>query len=182
MALSDYESPTFLGQKDTYMAGLTLPQLLASITLGGIWFLFCLLLPYGIVVKLAVAGALTGLTVLLLFGRIAGMSVPVYMGLSLMRMFVKPGWEDQAVDAVAGDPDWLALREWRAERAELARRSGKKRGLLAGMPGKGKQALAEAAPAERRSELSTDLEKGVSDMSMALESNVRDAVRTLVKG
>ena len=182
MALPDYESPTFLGQKDTYMVGLTLPQLLASLTLGGVWFLFCLLLPYGMVVKLGAAGALTGLTVLLLFGRLAGMSVPGYLALSLARSFHKPGWEDLAEDAVAGDPDWLALREWRAERAELARAAGKRRGMFSFLRGRGRQALEEVAPAERRSEVAVDLEKGVSDMSMALESNVRDAVRTLVKG
>ena len=34
MPLSTYDCPTFLGQKDKYLAGLSLPQLMASIGMG----------------------------------------------------------------------------------------------------------------------------------------------------
>ena len=38
MSLGSYDSPTFLGQKDKYMLGLSLPELMVSMGIGAFWF------------------------------------------------------------------------------------------------------------------------------------------------
>lgn len=181
MAIPSYESPTFLGQKDAYLAGLTLPQLMASIVIGGLWFMVAFLFPYGMIGRLIIAGGLTGLSVILLFARVAGMNIPMFLGLSLLRVFVKPGFEERAEHLIDGDPDWVELRLWNAERAERAKLAGSKRSMFAGLPGRGKKA-ASLVTEQQRQEVKTDLEKGVSDASMAVEQGVRDAVRSFMKG
>ena len=43
--LGAYDSPTFLGQKDRYMMGLSLPELIIAMVIAGGWFLVTLALP-----------------------------------------------------------------------------------------------------------------------------------------
>ena len=48
MALGSYDSPTFLGQKDKYLMGLSLPELLMAMGVAFGWFLVTLFFPISI--------------------------------------------------------------------------------------------------------------------------------------
>ena len=76
MNLDYYDSPTFLGQKDKYLLGLSLPELMVAMAIGGGWFFVMLLVPLGMMFRLLLSSPLTGMSMLLLFVRISGLSIP----------------------------------------------------------------------------------------------------------
>ena len=119
MPLSSYDSPTFLGQKDKYLVGLTLPQLMLSMGVGGLWFLFTLLLPYTMLVKLMVMIPATAVTVALLFVRIWGLSVPMLVALAIQRMMSKPMYEEFRELLILGAPEWVEEQREKAGRGGL---------------------------------------------------------------
>ena len=47
MDMGSYDSPTFLGQKDKYLMGLSLPQLMVAAVVGVFWFLVSLMFGRG---------------------------------------------------------------------------------------------------------------------------------------
>ncbi len=174
MSLPNYESPTFLSQKDVYLAGLSLPQLMMLLLLAGGCFLFTLLLPYGMVVKLGVTAVLTVLSGVLLFGKVSGLSIPKYALLSLVRIFVRPGFEERVEFLVAGDAPWLLAQERRA--TAQATRAERARGKVA-------QSKAALGRSERQqAELKAEANKSVSAASMAVEQNAKGLIRSIFKG
>ena len=174
MPLSVYDCPTFLGQKDKYLAGLSLPQLMAGIGVGFVWFLISFLMPYSVIVRMMVVLPVTGATMALMFVRVAGLSVPMYLILGLQRMLSKPSYEAMGSLVVWGDEEWLEGQRMKAE----ARRSSKSRRLIPF----GKNRIDKVDLEARKSEMHAEVDRQVAEGSMAMESWVRDGVRTLVKG
>ena len=84
MPLGSYDSPTFLGQKDKYMLGLSLPQLMVAVGVIFFWFLVSLAFPYTTQVRLAIMTPLSSVTLALIFVRISGLSIPAYLGLTVL--------------------------------------------------------------------------------------------------
>ena len=174
MSLPNYESPTFLSQKDVYLAGLSLPQLMMLLMLAGVCFLFTLMLPYGMVVKLGVTVALTVVSGVLLFGKVSGLSIPKYAFLSLVRMVIKPGFEERVDFLVAGDAAWLLAQEKR----ETARVTHAERARA--KVAKGKNVVAKSE--RQQAELKAEVNKSVSATSMAVEQNAKGLLRSIFKG
>ena len=85
-----YDSPTFLSQKDKYMAGLTLPQLMVCMVIAVFVFALTLMLPFGFLVRLMFVIPGTGLGAFLAFGKIFGLSVPMFSITAILFPFRSP--------------------------------------------------------------------------------------------
>ena len=156
MPLSSYDSPTFLGQKDKYLVGLTLPQLMLSMAVGGLWFLFTLMLPYSMLVKLMVMVPATAVTMSLLFVRVWGLSIPMLVALSVQRLGSKPMYEEFRELIILGAPEWV----------EEQREKANRRGLLGFLRRRRAQARdpdVEARVAEVKAELDRQVTEGPPD-------------------
>ena len=167
MALGSYDSPTFLGQKDKYLMGLSLPELMMAMGVGFGWFLITLLLPFSTIMRLVVLLPLTGFSMALLFVRISGLSIPMFLMLALMRMFSKPSYEETSVLMLNGQSEWLESQE--------------QKGSKFGSMRKRKQKILSDNEA-RQAEMKAELDKQVTEGAAAAEGWIRDGIRTLVKG
>ena len=168
MSAGSYDSPTFLGQKDKYLMGLSLPQLMMAVGVGFGWFLVTLLFPYSTPVRLLMMVPMTGVSMALMFVRICGLSIPVYLLLTVVRMFSKPSYEDVRELVLDGRPEWLEAERQRAERSGMGSRIQRQR--------------ARAELDARGAELRAEVDKQVTEGAVAAEQWVRDGVRTLMKG
>ena len=81
--MGSYDSPTFLGQKDKYLMGLSLPQLMVAIGVAAWWFFVSLTFPYSTVTRILIMVPLTGASLALLFARISGLTVPMFVLLAI---------------------------------------------------------------------------------------------------
>ena len=171
MSLGSYDSPTFLGQKDKYMLGLSLPELMVSMSIGAFWFFLMFLIPVGFLIRAAIALPLTGASMSLLFVRIAGLSIPGYLLLSLVRVFRRPSYEE-VQEFVLGDrpPGWTL--NVRRERRIL---------VSLGLVRKGRK-VAASVPEAQRAEIRAEMDRQVTETAAEAESWARDAIRSLVKG
>ena len=170
MAIGSYDSPTFLGQKDKYMLGLSLPQLMGAVGVGFCWFLVTLLFPYSTPVRMAMMAPLTGVTLALLFVRIVGLTIPVFLILSFLRLFSKPSYEETREFLLDGRPEWLEAERLKMERGSR-KRSRRQR-----------EPAPELGLGAKQAELRAEVDKQVTAGAVAAEQWVRDGVRVLMKG
>ena len=169
----DYDSPTFLSQKDKYFMGLSMVQMLGVVATGGIMFVFSLMLPFGLIWRIScvVAGTI-GVSVLV-FGRVAGLSLPNYlvlMGLSPLRRTV---YEEDPEVLVAGSSDFLMALEEKEARAKKDR--GENDGWLA----RGRELATSEDNEQRRNEMKAELNKGMVEGVQSLEGMVKDGFKSL---
>ena len=115
MALAPYESPTFLDEKDVYLIGLSLPQILILVGIALFWFLVCKIMPWSLWVQLIGTGVGTLVSGIMVFGRLSGMMIPLFLGLLVLRLFVKPMYEESEEGVVLGNARWLAGQQRRVE-------------------------------------------------------------------
>lgn len=169
MALSSYESPTFLGQKDKYMAGLSLPQLMGMVGIGVFIFVVTLLLPFGFVWRLALVVPLTAVVGMLVFARISGLSIPSFLLHSVVRAFSRPVYEEHQQLLVRGAVVW-------AEAQAQKRASGVRGRLRRG------RAVTDSMEMEQRArEARAEFDSKVMEGAVATEQAIRDGIRTLMK-
>ena len=169
--LGSYDSPTFLGQKDKYLVGLSLPELMLSMVIGLVWFLLTFMIPAGLVVRVLLAVPMTGLTMMFIFMRIFGMPIPVFLLLSLVRLFQHPSYEEGIDFLLQGSPEWLELQRQNVERGSRFR----------GLMRKGRRAV-DSVPEARRAEVRAEMDRQVTETAVAAEGWARDAVRSLFAG
>ena len=168
--LGAYDSPTFLGQKDRYMMGLSLPELIIAMVIAGGWFLVTLALPGGVLVRLLVVLPLTGISVAFLFARISGLSIPMYLLLSVLRIFRRPSFEESREILIEGQSAWLELRRQQQE-------GGRSRfGFLR----RGKKAV--TIPEAQQAELKADMDRQITEGAVAAEQWAMDAIRSIARG
>ena len=172
MSMHFYDSPTFLNQKDKYLAGLSLPQLMVAGGVAFFWFLISLALPFSTLIRILVVIPLTGFTLTMLFARISGLSIPMYLALALLRTFKRPRFEETAECVVNGRSDWLETERLRADRPGLFSRVRRRRRVVSQDPDiQGRQA-----------ELQAELDKQIVTGSVAVEQWGRDAIRAFFRG
>ena len=171
VSLGSYDSPTFLGQKDKYMLGLSLPELMVSMAIGAFWFFLMFLIPVGFLIRILISLPLTGASMSLLFVRISGLSIPGYLLLSLVRLFRRPSYEEAQEFVLGGAPAWL----------DLERQKGEKNSRFFGLVRKGRRAAA-SVPEAQRAEMRAEMDRQVAETAAGAESWARDAIRSLVKG
>ena len=169
--LGAYDSPTFLGQKDRYMLGLSLPELIIAIVVAGGWFVVSLPFSVGILVRLLVVLPLTGISVAFLFARISGLSIPMYLLLSLLRMFRRPSFEESREILLEGGSAWLELRRQQQQGGSRSR---------FGFLRRGKKAV--ALPEARQAELKADMDRQITEGAVAAEQWAMDAIRSIARG
>ena len=170
--MGSYDSPTFLGQKDKYLMGLSLPQLMVAIGVAAWWFFITLTFPYSMVTRLLIMVPLTGVSLTLLFARISGLAIPIFVLLSIKGLFSRPSFEEVDALVMNGDPDWVIMQRQKASGGG---------GFLARIKGK-RSALNTLEAQSKQSELRADVDKQVVETSKAAEQWVRDGVNTLIKG
>ena len=171
MNIGPYDSPTFLNQKDKYMLGLSLPEMIIAMAVAGGWFIVLLFFPLGMVTRLILVLPCTGTTMAFLFMRISGLTIPMYILLSILRIFRRPSFEEVQDYVVRGEPAWLELQRQRAEGG------GSRLGFL----GRGRK-LAASVPEARQAELKAEMDKQVTEGAVAMEHWARDAVNSVLKG
>ena len=170
MALGSYDSPTFLGQKDKYIMGLSLPELMMALGVGFAWFLVSLLMPFSTIMRMMVLAPVILSSLILMFVRISGLTIPMFLILSVVRSFNKPSFEETQELVLTGPAEWLKNQE-------------KKKGGLAKLGSAVKDKADEVVGDEsRQAEVKAEVDKNVTEAAMAAEQWVRDGVRTLVKG
>lgn len=167
MALSSYESPTFLATKDKYMLGLSLPQLMVMLAMGLFIFVVTLLLPFSFVWRLALVVPLTAVSGVLVFGRVSGLSIPSLAFHSVVRAFSRPVYEEHQQLLVKGAVVWV----------EAQRREGRAFGWLR----RGKGAASGLEMEQRARELRAEFDGRMVDGTVAAEQAIRDGIRTLMK-
>lgn len=111
MPLDTYDSPTFLGSKDKYLLGLSLPELFTVIAVAISWLVASLMLPYGTLVRIIVAGVATLVTSFLIFARVYGLSTPMCVFYIVKGLFVKPSYEEMRELLLGGNLVWLEQQE-----------------------------------------------------------------------
>ena len=169
MHLEPYDSPTFLTQKDKYMFGLSLPELVVALVVAGVWFLILLAIPIGAMFRIGLVVPTTGLTLVIFFVKISGLSIPKFIFLSLLRMFRRPSFEETRQVLLWGESSWLELQRQRST-------GGSRFGFLK----RGRSAV--AIPEARQAELKADLDRQVTEGAVAAEQMARDALRAFMKG
>ena len=173
MDLGSYDSPTFLGQRDKYLMGLSLPQLMVAAVVGVFWFLVSLAFGGGMLVRMSVTGTFTLVTLLILFVRLSGLSIPMYVVLSIQRVFVKPSYEDVGALVLEGQPEWLDAKRQRAgRRSRLPFRRKGKRG----------EVVDRDKVTQRRAELQAEVDKQVVEGATVAEQFIRDGIRMITRG
>lgn len=176
-----YDSPTFLGQKDIYLVGLTLIQLLGLVGIGFMTFLMLMLFPMSTVVRLILVLPLTGASGFLLFGKIAGLSVPVYAVSALASPFRRVVYEETLSQSLDGTEAWLRQQQIRAAGAGEKKRGRLGFGRLSRLRGKAGEA-AEAAGGQQGLEARAEVEKGLVEGSVAAQQWVREGVSAIFRG
>ena len=163
-----YDSPTFLGRKDKYLMGLSLPQLMILIGVGFTGFVFTLLLPVGMMMRFAILAPATGVAGILFFGRIAGLSIPMYFLKALSYMFSKPVYEEHKFLLLNGAPVWLEAQQ-------------QPRGLMRFLR-RGRRPADSLEMQDKAAQMRAEFDSKVVEGSVATEQFVRDAARTLLRG
>ena len=167
--LGSYDSPTFLSQKDKYLMGLSLPELLLSMGVAFTWFIISLLLPYGTITRLFLMAPVTVINLILIFGRISGLTIPAYVFLSIVRSFARPSFEETGDLLLGGQSAWIESQRQKSEKSGFLPFVRKKRSVV--MPDDIRQA-----------ELKAEMDKQITEGAVAAEGWVRDGFRTLMKG
>lgn len=172
-----YDSPTFLSQKDKYLLGLTLPQLMACMVIALFAFLISLSLPSGFALRLAFVVPATFLGSFLAFGRVYGLSIPAFLFTALTFPLRSPVYEAFQTSLLRGDLVWLARRA-----AAAAAREPKG---VKGLRSRAGQLSAAAGSYEAQSykaELKSETGAKVDEGARSLERFVRDGIRSVFKG
>ena len=171
MELGPYDSPTFLTQKDKYVMGLSLPELMMAMGVAGGWFILSLMIPVNMMIRFAIVTPITVVSLMVLFVRISGLSIPKFLLLSILRMFRKPSFEESRELLLRGQSAWLELQRVRQESSGRSKFAFLKRS---------KKAL--EIPEARQAELKADLDRQVTEGAVAAEQWARDALRSITRG
>ena len=171
MSLDSYDSPTFLGQKDKHMLGLTLPQVMISAGLAGLWFLVLLAFPMATMMRLSIFLPVQGVIMAFLFARVAGLSFPMYLLLAFQALFSRPQFEVDAERLINGLPEWRdphLNQGFRGRTMEMIRHQKRRQG--------------DVVVVEKRSEMEAEVNRQISDGAMATKEWAQDSLKALLKG
>ena len=174
MNMDSYDSPTFLSQKDVYIFGLSLMQMMAAVGIAGFWFLMGLMTPYSTMIRLILTVVLSMASFVVVFVQVSGLSLPTFVFLLLVRSFIKPGYESPRSYIEEGDVNWART----LERAEAGHEKKSRFGFLKFWA----KGVDEDKVGMAKREMEAEVSRQVNESGKAVESAVRDGVRALVKG
>lgn len=168
MPLDSYESPTFLGSKDKYLLGLSLPELFTVIAVAITWLVLSFMLPYGTLVRFIAAGVATVISSVLIFARVYGLSIPMCVFYFLKGLFVKPSYEEMRELLIGGNLVWLEQQEQSGKWYHFSFFRKKKSQYLDSEQGQ-----------TVRMEVQAEVSRSVNDSAVAVERGFRDAVKAI---
>lgn len=171
-----YDSPTFLSQKDKYFMGLSMVQMLGVVVIAFVVFFLSLTFPGGMWMRVIVVAVGTLVVSVLVFGRIAGLSIPGFVFLMVTSPMRRTVYEEDSEVLLAGSSEFLAALE--AKEAREGRGEPRGDGWLA----RGRELVTGEETAERRGEIRADLEKGMVEGAQSLEGMLKDGIRSIKGG
>lgn len=169
----EYDSPTFLSQKDKYFMGLSMVQMLGIVAIAGMTFMFSLMLPMGILMRVVLVVVVTVGLGVMVFGRIAGLSVPNYLVLMALSPLRRTVYEEDPEILVAGSSEFLLALEEKEARAK------RDRGESDGWVARTREFATSDETAQRRNELKAEVNKGMVEGAQSLEGMVKEGLRNL---
>ena len=172
-----YDSPTFLGQKDKYLFGLTLVQLMMLLAVGFLIFMLSLALPFEFMKRMLLVIPATGGMAVLMFVRLAGLSIPAYVYSSILGLLRQPSYEVKKELVLSGEPGWVEAHNQRS-----GSRMGPRRRVAAEVKVPEEEIEDEFDFEARKVEIQAEIDKQVTAGAVAAEQWVREGVRTLFKG
>ena len=176
--LAPYDSPTHLGQKDKYMMGFSLPELIVCFLIFGVSFGICMALPYNILIQCGIAIPMGAISVFLLFFKKWGLSVPHCLYYLISRTFKKPVYEDVAEVLISGPPAWLAMQHAKEEGVV------EKKKKLRFIPTMGSKRVRDSRQAvvDNKDLLATEAERTLDEGARAVDGWLREGIRIVMKG
>lgn len=122
MSLGTYDSPTFLGKRDVYLLGLTMPQIAASAGIAIAWLLVAMMFTMTMQMRLIVFGPMYLFTLGMIFIKPFGLPLPVMLILALKYLFIKPSYESDPLMLIDGPPELeLVAEDMSGPRAALSK-------------------------------------------------------------
>ena len=171
MSLGTYDSPTFLGKKDVYLLGLTMPQIAISLGTLACWFLVALMFNLTMQQRLIYFGPCFIVTLLLLFVRMSGLMLPTFLILFVKYILVKPRYESSPEMLLDGPVEMSAVN---------ADQVGPK-ALLRKLKPFGRKIKDDDGLVARRSEVQAEASRQSDEMMRNANSGVKDLVKSLWK-
>ena len=172
MSLGTYDSPTFLGKRDVYLLGLTMPQIAASGGIAVAWLLLAMMFNITMQMRLIVFGPMYLFTLAMVFVKPFGLMLPILALLWLKYLFVKPTYESDPVQLIDGHLERLPAS------ADAVGLKAKLRKLLPFMRKVSKDDAFEARTSEAKAEAS----KQADEMMRNAHTGVLDLLKSLWKG
>ena len=170
MPLPVYDSPTFLGSKDKILLGLSLPQMATVMGVLVGWLVISFMFPYSTVIRMIFTCVGTFGTAIVMFTRISGIGIPMYLFYLVKGLFVRPSFEEHRELMLGGNLVWLEQLEHKSKWSQFSflRRQ--------------KAYLETDQGQSVKMELEAEVSKNVNDGAMAAGQAARDGVRAIFGG
>lgn len=114
--MEPYDSPTFLGNKDKLLLGMTIGQVGLFMGSGLLWLMIALAAEFSMVKSLLIFGPAHALTVAFVTVKLSGIALPMYLLAMLSSLVSSAVYHVDAAGAKEGLPDWFEA----AQPAEVA--------------------------------------------------------------
>ena len=185
-----YDSPTFLGNKDKLLLGMTIGQVGIFVGSGAVWLLLALSFEFSMMMSLLIFGPAHAVTVAFMLVKIAGMAVPMYLMAMVTSWFASAVYHVDADRARQGLEEWFdAVPDTAAETAEdwsRVRLEGKTSrrwlGPLLKFRGKATATARTRIGQEAGTLASLEAEQRSNDAARGLQRSIRTMFRMVVKG
>ena len=105
--MEPYDSPTFLGNKDKLLLGMTIGQIGVFMGSGLLWLMIALAAEFSTLKSLLIFGPAHALTVAFLMVKLSGIALPMYLLAMLSSLVASAVYHVDAVGAREGLPDWF---------------------------------------------------------------------------
>ena len=188
--MGTYDSPTFLGNKDKLVMGMTIGQVGVFIGAGVFWLMLALSFEFSVLMSLALFGPAHGITVSFFLVKLSGMSIPMYLLAMAQSMVSATVYHVDAEAARRGLSEWFTDAEAAntdgAEDLARIRQSGAgSRRWLGSLLFFRRQAKATAASAvgeENRMLAGLEAEQRANEAARGAQRTLRTMFRLMVKG
>lgn len=190
--MGTYDSPTFLGNKDKLVMGMTIGQVALFIGAGVFWLMLALSFEFSVLMSLALFGPAHGATVAFFLVKLSGMSIPMYLLAMVQSMVSATVYHVDAAEARRGMPEWFADIESAAATAggaeDLAhiRQSGagsrRWLGPLLFFRRRAAATAVTAATEESRMLAGLEAEQRANEAARGAQRTLRTMFRLMVKG
>ena len=189
--MDPYDSPTFLGNKDKLLLGMTIGQVGVFIVSGLLWLMIALAAEFSTLKSLLIFGPAHALTAALFLVKLSGMALPMYLLAMLSSLVSSAVYHVDAVGAREGLPDWFdatapaeaaAVDVLVAQVEEDGVSSRRWLGTLRFFRRKAAKTVDSRVGRETRTLASLEVEQRSNDAARGVQRSLRTVFRMVVKG